>query len=132
MKIAIPSADGKTIFPHFGRAQSFAVVEVEGNAIKKREIVDNTFTGHARGQQQGHAHGHGHQEGHGGHSHSGILEALDDCPVVIACGMGRRLYDDLMSAGKEVFITQETDIDSAVEAYLGGNLDHDPDRSCEH
>ncbi len=130
MKIAIPSADGKTIFPHFGRTQGFAILEIEDKTIKNRELVQNNFTGHAMGQHQGHGHSHG--EGHGGHSHSGILEALNDCPVVIACGMGRRLYDDLTSAGKEVFITRETDIDRAVEAYLGGSLDHDPDRSCEH
>jgi predicted Fe-Mo cluster-binding NifX family protein len=128
MKIAIPSADGKTIFPHFGRTQGFAILGIEDNTIKTRDLVQNNFTGHARG----HHHSHSHEEGHQAHSHSGILAALNECPVVIANGMGRRLYDDLMSAGKEVFITRETDIDKAVEAYFAGNLDHDPDRSCSH
>lgn len=128
MKIAIPSADGRTIFPHFGRATSFAIVEVKDNSIAGKEVIRNDFTGHA----MGHHHDHEHDEGHHGHSHRGILDALAGCPVVIANGMGRRLYDDLCSAGKEVFITTETDIDRAVQSWIDGNLDHDPDRSCRH
>ncbi len=36
MKIAIPVADGK-LTAHFGHCQEFALIEVEDNAIKKKE-----------------------------------------------------------------------------------------------
>jgi predicted Fe-Mo cluster-binding NifX family protein len=38
MKIAIPLANGK-LTAHFGHCQEFALVEVEGNEIQKKEIL---------------------------------------------------------------------------------------------
>lgn len=38
MKIAIPLANGK-LTAHFGHCQEFALVEVEGNEIKKKETL---------------------------------------------------------------------------------------------
>jgi predicted Fe-Mo cluster-binding NifX family protein len=125
MKIAIPSTDGKMIFPHFGRTTAFAIITVENNRITKKDIIENSFTGHARS--------HGQHEGeHHAHSHGSILDALNDCRVVISGGMGRRLMDDLQSAGKEVFITTEREVDRAVMRYVDGDLEHDPERGCEH
>lgn len=39
MKIAIPLAEGK-LTAHFGHCQEFALVEVEDNQIKEKEILD--------------------------------------------------------------------------------------------
>ena len=38
MKIAIPLADGK-LTAHFGHCQEFALIEVEGNEITKKETL---------------------------------------------------------------------------------------------
>lgn len=38
MKFAIPLANGK-LTAHFGHCQEFALVEVEGNQIKKKETL---------------------------------------------------------------------------------------------
>jgi predicted Fe-Mo cluster-binding NifX family protein len=38
MKIAIPMANGK-LTAHFGHCQEFALVEVEGNEIRKKEML---------------------------------------------------------------------------------------------
>jgi len=38
MKIAIPMANGK-LTAHFGHCQEFALVEVEGNEISKKEML---------------------------------------------------------------------------------------------
>ena len=39
MKVAIPLAEGK-LTAHFGHCQEFALVEVEDNQIKEKEILD--------------------------------------------------------------------------------------------
>ncbi len=115
MKIAVASDDGKTISSHFGRARGFVILEIENGEIKSRSYIPNTFTGHARGMHEREPH-HRHD------SHAAIIENLRDCKVVISHGMGRRLYEDLTSAGIEVYVTDETDVDKAIELYLKGEL----------
>lgn len=46
--------------------------------------------------------------------------------------MGMRIYNDLKDAGIEVFITDMTDIKPALDSYLKGALDDNPDKGCEH
>ncbi len=36
--------------------------------------------------------------------------------------MGKRLYEDLTSPGMEIDVTNETDVDRAVEFYIKGEL----------
>ncbi|PMQ01261.1 MAG: iron-molybdenum cofactor biosynthesis protein [Dictyoglomus sp. NZ13-RE01] len=119
MKIAIASDDGRTISSHFGRTRGFVIFEIEDGKVLGEEYRPNTFTGHARGL---HHSGHGHYDTHGD-----IINALRDCNVVISHGMGRRLYDDLRSAGIQVIVTEETDVKRALELYLSGNLKDFPE-----
>ncbi len=114
MKIAVASDEGKIISSHFGRTKGFVIFDVEGKEIKSREYLSNTFTGHAMGLHESGSHHH--------NSHSLILEALKDVKVVISHGMGRRLYDDLKSTGIDVYVTEETDVDKAVNLLLDGEL----------
>ncbi|HNY03858.1 MAG TPA: NifB/NifX family molybdenum-iron cluster-binding protein [Bacteroidales bacterium] len=128
MKIAIPSDDGIHLSQHFGRTRGFVVVDTENGSITGQEYRTNTFTGHALGMHSDHPHG---QEGHGHHSHQGILEALGDCAVVIAGGMGYRLLEDLTQAGKKIFNTTQPEVIKAVQLFLAGNLISDKE-SCDH
>jgi predicted Fe-Mo cluster-binding NifX family protein len=121
MKIAIASDDEKIISSHFGRTKGFVMFEVEDKAIKNREYRPNTFTGHARGLE-----GAGHELDR----HTPILNALKDCKVVITHGMGRRIYDDLKGIGVEVFVTDETDVNKALDLYLCGELVDKPEIGC--
>lgn len=114
MKIAIASDDGITISSHFGRAKGFVIAEIENGQVKNKQYLPNTFTGHAQGLH------HGEHTHHG--NHENIIRALSDCRVVISRGMGRRLYEDLTKAGKEVYVTDELEVDKAIELYLNGRL----------
>ncbi|MBI3950186.1 MAG: iron-molybdenum cofactor biosynthesis protein [Acidobacteria bacterium] len=118
MKIAIASNDGQTIASHFGRTKGFVIVEVEGKKVKTRDYRPNTFTPHARGLEG---------DEYKYHEHGPLLNALSDCAVVISHGMGRRLYDDLATAGVRVFVTHETDMQRALDLYLNGQLDDRPE-----
>jgi len=122
MKIAIASDDGKTISPHFGRAEGFVIFEVQNQEVRSYEYRQNSFTGHALGIE-------GQQSGD---RHKTIIEALRDCDVVISRGMGRRLYEDLKYAGINPLITDEESVENALKMYMKGMLADNPEKSCKH
>jgi predicted Fe-Mo cluster-binding NifX family protein len=135
MKIAVATEDGKKISAHFGRSPYFAIFEIEGGKTANRSMRPNTFTGHFRGGhgegehghgEHGHGAGEGHQHGSGdGRGHGAVAEGLGDCGVVISHGMGRAAWEDLRARGIEMIVTDERDVDTAVQKYLAGDLkDH--------
>ncbi len=126
MKIAIPTNDQKTVSAHFGRTAGFMIYNIEGTKIIGKEYRPNNFTGHAQGWHNDENHGE-HQ-----HSHSDIFRALAECTTVIAGGMGRRLYTDFEQQKIKVFVTQESNIEKAVELFIKNELDNEPDKCCEH
>jgi predicted Fe-Mo cluster-binding NifX family protein len=136
MKVAVPSDDRKTLAPHFGRTAGFLIFEVADSKIIHEQYRTNTFTNHVMGQQNQYGphspHDHDHQQGHGHHGHERILDALFDCEVVIAGGMGHRLQEDLAGAGKQIFITRQADARAAVELFLSNKLQSDKDACCGH
>jgi predicted Fe-Mo cluster-binding NifX family protein len=126
IKIAIPSSDGTQVFDHFGRTPGFVIVESDAGKINSRQFVKNDFTGHARGEHLQEVDVHVHK------SHDSIFAALPDIQVVIARGMGRRLYQDFEQRNIQVFVTQQSSIDQALDQYFRGTLDNNPDRACDH
>jgi predicted Fe-Mo cluster-binding NifX family protein len=131
MKIAIPSDEGTYLSQHFGRTLGFSIFEVANGQIIKQEYRLNNFTGHSLGQHHEYQHyGHEHDD-HAQHSHNRILNALKDCEIVIAGGMGRRLVDDLTDAGKKIFITSQPETRKAVELFLADKLNSDKE-ACSH
>jgi predicted Fe-Mo cluster-binding NifX family protein len=131
MKIAIPSDEGIHLSQHFGRTLGFAIFEVADGQIINQEYRPNSFTGHALGQHQEHQHHGAEHNDHAQHSHNRILNALNDCEIVIAGGMGRRLLDDLTIAGKKIFITSQLETRKAMEMFLADELKSDKE-SCSH
>lgn len=138
--------NGTSVSRHFGRTRGFVTADIIDGEIKNKEFVTNTFTGHAagnhdhnhahgEGHQHEHAHGEGRQHGHGhgqghGHSHRRILDALQQCDVVVSGGMGGRMYQDFCNAGKKVYIVDETDIDQVLQLLTTGKLVDRPEKSC--
>ncbi len=117
MKIAAVSDDGKTISMHFGRARQYVVVTVEDGRIVGREVREKVFHHHGPDGHDHHAHDH-HQHG----PHAQMAATIDDCQVLLAGGMGTPAYQSLKSHGIEPIITEVTEIDAAVSAYVGGSL----------
>lgn len=121
MKIAVATEDGKTISAHFGRSPFFAIYEIADGKVINKEMRRNTFTGHFRGEG---AHGDGHHDHSKGdeHAHKTVAEGLQDCQTVISHGMGRRAWEDLRSRGIEMIVTDETEVERALNLYLAGEL----------
>jgi predicted Fe-Mo cluster-binding NifX family protein len=130
MKIAAVSDDGVTISQHFGRAPFYIVVTVENGQITGREKRDKM--GHAQFAGAPHeAHATGGSRGHGFDPaargrHARMVEAIADCAVLVARGMGAGAYESIKQAGIRPIVADITDINEAVEAYLAGTLtDHE-------
>jgi predicted Fe-Mo cluster-binding NifX family protein len=130
MKIAAVSEDGVTISQHFGRAPFYVVVTVEDGKIVSRETRDKM--GHAQFAGEPHAeeaHGAG-PRGHGfdpaaQSRHARMAAAIADCDVLLARGMGAGAYQGMEQTGIRPVVTDITNIDEAVQAYLEGRLvDH--------
>jgi predicted Fe-Mo cluster-binding NifX family protein len=129
MKIAAVSEDGVTISQHFGRAPFYVVVTVEDGKVIAREKRDKM--GHAQFGGEPHEESHGEDpRGHGfgpaaQDRHTRMAAAIADCEVLLARGMGAGAYQGMEQAGIRPVVTDVTNIDEAVQAYLAGSLkDH--------
>ncbi len=135
MKIGIATYNGKMISKHFGRSKFFVIFDIEDGKVVNKEIRENTFTAHARGEhgESGHEHRHQHQHrpGMGHHSHTGIVNALKDCDAVLCYGMGWRAAEDLKANGiKACILTDECTMDEAVQAYIEGRITESEEFFC--
>jgi predicted Fe-Mo cluster-binding NifX family protein len=112
VRIAVPTNNGSSISPHFGRSAAFLVFEVEDGRIGSPALRPN-----------GACHAHAPGGGHEAHSHAGILASLEGCDVVLCGGMGWRAAEALRSAGiAAVMVGAPLSPENAVRAYLDGEL----------
>lgn len=122
-KIAFPTDDGETISKHLGQAKYFQVVTFENGQVASTE----------RREKASHSHqDHSHEQEGGVHPGQAMIEAIRDCQVLIAGGMGQPMYNRATSSGLEVYLTGEDRISDAVEAYLKGTLTSDMRRVHTH
>jgi predicted Fe-Mo cluster-binding NifX family protein len=142
MKIAVISDDGKTISRHFGRAPYYLVLTVEDGKIVAREqrekIGHNHFHGGIELVTEGaaeaeHDHEHGHGAGHGmdeeSHGkHAQMAETIADCEVLLCGGMGNGAYQSMQRLNIRPIITDLSDVDAAVAAFLDGSIVNRTDR----
>lgn len=123
MKIAAITEDGTTISQHFGRAPLYVVVTVEDGEITNKETRDkaghHTFAAHHSDVAPGERHGYdsGAQT-----RHASMAEAIADCQVLIAGGMGWGAYESMKSYNIEPVVTDVESIDEAVKLYIEGEL----------
>lgn len=124
MKIAAVSDDEVTISQHFGRASFYVVLTVEEAKVVARETRKkaghHTFAAHppsklAPGERHGYDAGSRTR-------HESMAEAISDCQVLLAGGMGWGAYDAMKGYGIQPIVTDVADIDEAVELYLAGRL----------
>ena len=110
MKIAVTYENGE-IFQHFGHTQNFKIYEAEDGKIISSEIVSTNGSGHGA-----------------------LATMLKDLGVeVLICGgIGGGAQMALAEAGVKLYGGVSGDADRAVEAYLAGNLDYNPNVRCDH
>lgn len=109
MKIAVTYQDG-SVFQHFGKTENFKIYVVENQDIVSSEIISSNGSGHG--------------------ALAGVL-AEQGVNVVICGGLGDGALKALTEAGIEVCSGAAGDADSAVQAYLAGDL-VDAGVNCDH
>jgi predicted Fe-Mo cluster-binding NifX family protein len=127
MKIAAITDDGKTISQHFGRAPYYMVLTIEEGKIINREQRNKLGHNHFSSQGHGeHHHGQGHSNDPATHNkHVSMAEAIADCEALLCGGMGMGAYESMRQLNIKPVVTDLSDIDSAVQAYIDGKLiDH--------
>ncbi|MBE5886336.1 MAG: dinitrogenase iron-molybdenum cofactor biosynthesis protein [Lachnospiraceae bacterium] len=110
MNIAVTYENGQ-IFQHFGHTEQFKVYEIENNTIAKSYVVDTNGQGHG--------------------ALAGFL-SLNNIEVLICGGIGGGAQMALAEAGIKLYGGASGNADAAVEAYLAGNLEFNPNVQCNH
>ncbi len=110
MKVAVTYENGN-IFQHFGHTQYFKLYEVAEGQVLSSEVVDTNGSGHG--------------------ALAGVLNRLN-ADVLICGGIGGGAQIALAEAGIQLYGGVSGDADAAVEAFLKGALDFNPDVQCNH
>lgn len=122
MKVAVVTDDGTTIAGHFGRAQAYLVLTVEGDRVTSREVRPKS----APHVTDGGRHGSGPHEGpEADQRHDAMLAPILDCDFLVARGMGRGAHERIASAGIRPVVTDLVDPGAAAIACASGTItDH--------
>lgn len=128
MRIAIASDDGKIVSGHLGRCAGFAIYDIQEGSATKVEFRENIFTPHKTGNFEENHPPRSHQNG----KHDALLSALSDCQMVVARGMGPRIYQDLASAGIKGLVTDIPMVEEAAERLASGEEIPEVEGECDH
>ena len=110
MRVAVTYENGQ-IFQHFGHTETFKIYDVQDGKILHSEVVDTNGSGHG--------------------ALAGVLSALK-ADVLICGGIGGGAQAALAAAGIQLYGGAVGDADAAVEAFVKGTLDYNPDVKCTH
>lgn len=110
MKIAVTYENGM-VFQHFGHSEQFKIYTVENNMVISEQIVSTNGSGHS--------------------ALSGFLNTLG-ADTLICGGIGGGAKITLAQAGIKVFGGVTGSADLAVQSFLAGTLDFNPDVVCAH
>lgn len=126
INIAAVTDDETTISQHFGRARFYEVVSIENGKVVKRERREKL--GHQNFAKEEHPHQPGEQHGLGEHSHNkhvSMAEAIKDCQILLARGMGNGAYQSMLQLNIKPVVTDIKNIDEAVQAVINNSIiDH--------
>jgi len=110
MRIAVTYENGN-IFQHFGHTQQFKFYDVEDGKIVSEQVVEPAGSGHG--------------------ALAGYLYAYK-VDTLICGGIGGGAQMALAQAGIKLYGGVSGDADAAVQAFLAGQLDFNPDVRCTH
>lgn len=110
MKIAVTYENGM-VFGHFGHTAEFKIFEVVDGKVVSSEVVDTNGSGHG--------------------ALAGFLmqRGVD---TLICGGIGGGAINALSNAGIKVYGGVSGDVDTAVNDFILGRLNYNPDVHCDH
>lgn len=123
MKIAIPTSDGIRISSNVQQIKGFKVFEITAG-----KIVDEIYI--TRTKEINNSIPPADHENSTPHDHDeslSILSEIDDCQIVIANGVGKRMFEELVRAHKEVYITEASNVRGAINHFIRQTLRNHPE-----
>lgn len=110
MRVAVTYENGM-VFQHFGHTEAFKVYDVEDGRILSSEIVDSNGSGHG--------------------ALAGVLnqQGID---ILICGGIGAGAQMALAENGIKLYGGVSGSADAAVEAFIAGKLEFNPNVQCNH
>ena len=113
MKVAIPTNDGIRIISDFDKIEGFKIFEIIDGSIHHERFITN-FTSQFNDQDDFINNYNNKPE----KPLKPIFRAIEDCKVVISNGISKKLFEDLVLAKKELYITEADDVRSAIRNYI--------------
>lgn len=110
MRIAVTYENGE-VFQHFGHTEHFKVYDVEDGKIIESKIIGTNGSGHG--------------------ALVGILSAIK-ADVLICGGIGGGAQMALAESEIKLYGGVSGNADEAVNAFIAGNLNFNPDVHCNH
>lgn len=110
MRIAVTYENGQ-IFQHFGHTRQFKLYDIQEGTITSSQVVDTGGSGHG--------------------ALAGVLNALN-ADLLICGGIGGGAQAALAAAGIKLYGGVSGDADKAVEDFLAGRLEFNPNVQCSH
>lgn len=110
MRIAVTYENGE-IFQHFGHTEQFKIYDIENNKIVSSQVVASGGFGHG--------------------ALAGFLK-INSVDILICGGIGGGAQTALSSAGIKLYGGVWGNADAAVQAFLDGRLDYNPEVKCSH
>lgn len=118
MKVAIPTSDGYRISSNAKRIRGFVVYEIiDSKIVKEKYILKNHVNG---------------DNGNNGTNEEVVDElrliaGINDCQIVISNGLGKVMFEELLKAQKEVYITEANDSRIAIKHFIRQTLRNHPE-----
>ena len=110
MRIAVTYENGE-IFQHFGHTEQFKLYEVQDGKVVRSQVIDTLGSGHG--------------------ALAGFLR-LHEVTVLICGGIGGGARMALEQAGIQLYGGVQGSADDAVQAFIDGKLEYNPDVMCSH
>jgi len=113
MKVAIPTNDGIRIISDPCKVKGIKIFEIENSSIRKEQFIqineydffpeNNPLNNHINNSEK---------------SIKPLIQAMEDCEIVISNGVCKLLFEELVKAEKEVYITETNNVRPAILSFI--------------
>jgi len=120
MKVAIPTRDGRRISSNIQSIMGFNVYEISDG-----EIIAETFI--SRKQVEKKLEESDIDWADDKEKELSLISGILDCQIVISNGFGKLMFEALVKAQKEVYITEAVDSRIAINHFIRQTLKNHPE-----
>jgi predicted Fe-Mo cluster-binding NifX family protein len=123
MKIAIPTRDGRRISSNIKNISGFKVFEIiDGKVIDESFIPKMDVNSNGTNSKDNSIPAPEPDE-----NELSSISGIMDCDIIISNGLGKKMFEELVRAQKEVYITEAVDARRAINHFIRQTLHNHPE-----